>query len=133
MSRKYLCVNKYNLWVTWLHIALVVVFLIKFVLALVINTTSGHSWVFVLCYSISPSQHPDFYLFFLLLCLKWELYYFLIFFLVWLQVESYLRIIGEPKLPSAFLQVHSVLSGHYFCHLFSACRHYSQNSSCLLS
>lgn len=48
MSRKYLCVNKYNLWVTWLQIALVVVFLIKFVLALVINTTSGHSWVFVL-------------------------------------------------------------------------------------
>ncbi|PQQ17874.1 AP-4 complex subunit epsilon [Prunus yedoensis var. nudiflora] len=29
-------------------------------------------------------------------------------------VESYLRIIGETKLPSVFLQVHSVLSVPFF-------------------
>ncbi|XP_028092742.1 AP-4 complex subunit epsilon-like [Camellia sinensis] len=36
-------------------------------------------------------------------------------------VESYLHIIGEPKLPSAFLQVHSLLSMFYLLFVLSLC------------
>lgn len=35
-----------------------------------------------------------------------------------MQVESYLRIIGEPKLPSAFLQVRFSLSGFQLCCIY---------------